>query len=248
MGHRINAVAVHRLDVIEGSASPRAMLCGSRIKAVLRHGKRLAIVAASGRALEVQLGMTGALLIGTKRTKHQHVTWSVSGGMSLAFVDPRRFGGVRPWKSERELRDSWAGLGPDALLATVTSLTRAIGAARRPIKALLLDQSCIAGIGNIYADEILHASGIDPRRSALLLTDRERKLIASRTVPIMRLAVRHGGSTIRDYQHTDGSKGGAQLLHRVYGRAGLACLGCSRSLMLTKVAGRTTVLCSHCQK
>lgn len=183
---------------------------------------------------------------------HVHCTWRlrVSSGRTGAmfFRDPRRFGGLWCVDSREELlAGRWSELGPDALTVTSADLMTRLGASRRAIKAALLDQHAVAGVGNIYADEALHRAGIHPmRRAALLQTsDWERLAEAIRTV--MEEALRSGGSTLRDYVDAEGRPGEFAWRHRVYGRGGEPCLGCASRLRSITVAQRTTVYCPTCQ-
>ena len=228
------------------------LLHGSRISRIERHGKRLGIVADDGRCLVVQLGMSGQLIAGDGCGEdHVHVEWSVTGGKGivlLRFRDPRRFGGLTPYADRASMLESWRSeLGPDALNVTDARLAAAVTGAR-PVKAMLLDQRSIAGVGNIYADESLHLAGIDPRtRCDRMPADAVHSLAAAiRTV--LAKAVRSGGSTLRDHRLPDGRKGRAQRLHAVYGRSGEPCLRCGTRLRHGTVAGRTTVWCPRCQR
>lgn len=236
----------------ESWLEPRFLLDGARIADVMRRGKRLGLVADDGRALVIQLGMSGQLVIGDPGGRsHRHVTWNVHarGGtvLPMVFRDPRRFGGFVPYASARDMMDAWhAELGPDGLgLRTTDLLGRLTGA--RAVKSALLDQAVVAGVGNIYADEALHRAGIDPRtpcrRLCAATIDRLVRSIRS----VLRSAVRSGGSTLRDYVDGGGRPGQAQALHAVYGRSGQPCLTCDRPLRLVRLGGRATVWCPACQ-
>ena len=117
-----------------------------------------------------------------------------------------------------------------------------------PIKKNLLDQGVIAGIGNIYADEILFASGLKPQYPTEKLDPAELKAIYENIKSILKIAIEAGGSTIRDYVDSTGKAGDFQNFHKVYGRFGQTCVRCNSSLDKTKIAGRTTVFCPDCQK
>ena len=143
----------------------RELLDGARIDRLERRGKRLAILASDGRALVVQLGMSGQLMTGEDaEATHRHVTWNIGRrGADIVFRDPRRFGGVTPYRSHASLLEAWdLELGPDGLTVTAEQLTQRLSG-KRAVKAALLDQTVVAGVGNIYADESLHLAGIDPR-------------------------------------------------------------------------------------
>lgn len=235
-----------------GWASAEELLVGGAVRKVVRHGKQLAIVVDDGRALVVQLGMSGQLLVAdAARPDHRHVEWSLrsaGGPRSLVLRDPRRFGGVVPHATEESLLDSWAAtLGPDALDADRAPL-EALRRGTRHVKAALLDQALVAGIGNIYADEALHAAGISPRRRCNRLTvDEARSLLAS-VRSVMRRSIARGGTSLRDHVLPTGRAGDARRLIRAYGRAGLPCLACGTPMRGAAVAGRATAWCTRCQR
>ena len=236
----------------ESWLEPRSLLEGARIADVMRRGKRLGLVADDGRALVIQLGMSGQLVIGDPGGRsHRHVTWNVHarGGtvLPMVFRDPRRFGGFVPYASARDMMDAWhAELGPDGLgLRTTDLLGRLTGA--RAVKSALLDQAVVAGVGNIYADEALHRAGIDPRTPCRRLCAATIDRLARSIRSVLRSAVRSGGSTLRDYVDGGGRPGQAQALHAVYGRSGQPCLTCDRPLRLVRLGGRATVWCPVCQ-
>jgi formamidopyrimidine-DNA glycosylase len=235
-----------------GWIDSHALLDGARIVDVMRHGKRLGLVAQDGRALVIQFGMSGQLVIGKSAAEsHRHVTWIVrprSGqALPMVFRDPRRFGGVVPCTSVRAMVDAWhAELGPDGLLLRPGELMRRL-IGERAVKAALLDQGVVAGVGNIYADEALHRAGIDPRTPCDRLNAPAIERLARSIRTVLRTAVRSGGSTLRDYINGNGRPGQAQLLHAVYGRSGEPCLACGRTLRLARLAGRATVWCPACQ-
>ena len=220
--------------------TPLELLDGATIHSIARHGKRLAIIAADGRCLVVQLGMSGQLIAGSDaHGSHQHVTWHVtkskrgqglgqSASIPLIFRDPRRFGGLTAYESTTSLYESWsAELGP--------------------VKVALLDQTIVAGVGNIYADESLHVAGIDPRMRCEQLSPKRVTALALAIRTILNRAIKHGGSTLRDYRSGLGAAGTAQALHAVYGRAGDPCGSCGESLHGTRLGGRATVWCRSCQ-
>lgn len=240
-------------------ARPRDLLAGARIADLHRHGKQLAIVGDDGRAIAIHLGMTGQLLWlpGAREgspalpSDHVHVRWSIraaNGPGVLVFRDPRRFGGAWAFPSFDALRrHRWNALGPDALLVTPRALLEAARGSARSIKALLLDQGVLAGVGNIYADEALFRARIEPRRRAGGVRPEEGRRLARAIRAVLRAAVDLGGSTLRDYRDADGNAGGFQRMHRVYGRGGLGCAVCGQTLREGRVAGRTTVWCPVCQ-
>jgi formamidopyrimidine-DNA glycosylase len=254
VGARVERVLVKRRDVVTGGARQRDLLGGSVIQSLDRRGKQLAILAESGRCLTVHLGMSGRLTTyggrsrADRRPAHTHLVWRLADAGELWFTDPRRFGGVWTHGSRDDLeayRD--ARLGPDALGISAEELASALAGARTPVKAALLDQRRLAGVGNIYADEALHEAGIHPERHAGGLTAGEIERLSAAVRAVLARGIERGGSTIRDYRTPDGGSGGFLVANAVYGRGGEACRGCGQVLHISRVAGRTTVWCPRCQ-
>ena len=199
----------------------------------------------------VHLGMTGRLLVATPDAPvapHTHARLDLASGNELRFVDPRRFGRL-------EFRDLRSGGGPAFEAPGAEPLT--IGARafaelfcrrRMPIKAALLNQSLLAGVGNIYADESLFQAGIRPRRrtNRLTATELERLRLALRQ--ILTDAIRLGGSSVSDYVDADGERGFFQLEHCVYQRTGEPCRRCQTPIRRMELAGRGTHFCPTCQR
>ena len=266
-GRAVRSVRVHRRDIVHGSPNPRCLLRGSRIDSLHRRGKQLAIIARATRSttpldtpcLCFHFGMTGSLRYRTpadaarfapsaQSSMLPHVTWTLDNGDILTFHDPRRFGGIWPFPTRQALQERrWARLGPDALAIRVSELRLRLAGTARGIKAALLDQQLISGLGNIYADEVLFAARIHPLKPACSLDPVELRRLARTTRRILGAAVQAGGSTIRDYVRPDGSAGRYQHQHRVYGRQGLPCPDCQQPLTRITVTGRSTVYCPSCQ-
>jgi formamidopyrimidine-DNA glycosylase len=179
---------------------------------------------------------------------HVHVVWHLDDGGQIVFRDPRRFGGLWVLPDVAELEARWQALGPDGLTVTGEALRAATRRTRRAIKAVLLDQSAVAGVGNIYADEALHRARIHPGRDARTLRRPSLERLAGSSVAVLSRAVQAGGSTLRDYVDATGDAGGFQHEHRVYGRSGLPCLTCGARLRMGRLAGRATVWCPACQR
>lgn len=231
---------------------------GATIAAVHRHGKQLAVELTPSGALLVHLGMTGQLLYrppGARlpKTDHVHATWRLVDDRGepagrLVFRDPRRFGGVWLYPTIDRLReDRWRALGPDGLALTTPALKATLARTERPIKGALLDQSVVAGVGNIYADESLFRARIHPEHRASALPPSRVDKLRIAITGVLREALDAGGSTLRDYTDGDGATGTAQAAHRVYGRGGMPCLHCRHTLDQAILAQRTTVWCPACQ-
>jgi formamidopyrimidine-DNA glycosylase len=255
IGRAVIHAILHRADIVEGDASSGALLQHHHIASLHRRGKLLSIHAASGRVLAVHLGMSGQLLVLAKdaapaNPKHIHAEWQLDSGQRLIFRDPRRFGGLFTHASLAEFESRRLGpLGPDALTITPEDLQRAIctGGGRRAIKAALLDQRALAGVGNIYADESLFASRINPATKCHRLRSEDFARLAASIHTILARAITQGGSSLRDYVNASGESGSFALEHAVYGRAGEPCIRCSTPLKSRLIAQRTTVWCPACQ-
>ena len=233
VGGTISAVDVRRAGVIEGAREPAALLMGCRVTQVLRWGKELLIGGKTGkhaeeRAIGVHLGMTGSLRLyqaqpTEDRRKHTHVVWTLADGRRLEFHDPRRFGGVWTFTSMQEAQAlRWTKLGPDALIITPTQLHAGLQRTRRALKAALLDQTVIAGLGNIYVDELLFRAGVHPGLRASRLRLERVEMMVPLMRDLLRRAIRGRGSTVRDYLDGEGKQGSFQFQHQVYGRGGEA--------------------------
>lgn len=261
-GKTIASVSIFRADICEsfsGSGAPlkysnHCLLHGATIASLVRRGKQLALIASDSRALCIQLGMSGNVRLLAQRIpraefpKHTHAAWTFEDDSQLLFIDPRRFGGLSTYPTFDALEKyRWTTLGPDALTISARDLAQACADSRRPIKALLLDQAALAGVGNIYADESLFRARIHPRQSAHILDQKRLTNLASAIRHILAHAIQAGGSTLRDYTDSSGTKGKAQLLHAVYGRPNEPCVRCGRTLKLVRLAQRATVFCPTCQ-
>ena len=255
-GRRILAVTDHTAGRgyarpvlhVAADAPGLAGLAGERLTGLRRHGKQLALLTRSG-VLRVQLGMSGKLLhLDHERPDppHTHLSLALEGGSRLVFSDPRRFGGVRLLRDQTALQALWDRLGPDALEIGPAALYGRLSGTTRALKAALLDQDLVAGLGNIYVDELLHTRRLAPQRPAHTVSRALAEGLVRSMRTLLNQAVRVGGSTVRDYADANGRAGGFQDRHRVYGRAGLPCLRCRHPLHSGVVSGRTTVWCGAC--
>ncbi|MFN3168561.1 MAG: bifunctional DNA-formamidopyrimidine glycosylase/DNA-(apurinic or apyrimidinic site) lyase [Phycisphaeraceae bacterium] len=181
---------------------------------------------------------------------HTHVVWLLDGGLALRFTDPRRFGGLWTFAHFDALwAERWSRLGPDALTITPAGLHRRLSGTRRGLKAALLDQALVAGLGNIYVDELLFGARLHPMTPADAIDRAVATSLVGRARTLLRGAVARGGSSLRDYVDAQSRSGSQQLRHRVYGRAGLRCKrrACRGVIRSGQVAGRTTAWCPNCQ-
>lgn len=212
-----------------------------------RRGKYIIIRLDEGNLL-IHLRMTGKLLFNGEIGKHTHLKLDFIDGNYLIYNDVRKFGRIN-YLSNDELNiylKTKVGLEPG--LMELDEFKAKLINKRGPLKKILLDQTVIAGIGNIYADEILFASGIHPLTETSKLKDKDYIILYDNIRVILDKAILAGGSTIRDYVNGDGSAGGFQDAHQVYGRGGKECNICGCTLEKIKVAGRTTVYCPVCQR
>jgi formamidopyrimidine-DNA glycosylase len=197
----------------------------------------------------VHLGMTGRLLVTTPDAPvapHTHARLTLASGREVRFVDARRFGRLE----FRDLgkADGFGAQGAEPLRIESDAFAALFRGRKLAIKAALLNQTLLAGVGNIYADESLFRAKLRPRRQAGRLTraDLERLRLALRAV--LEEAIRLGGSSVSDYVDADGVEGFFQLEHRVYQRTGEPCLDCGTPIRRIVVAGRSTHYCPQCQK
>jgi formamidopyrimidine-DNA glycosylase len=238
---------------VEPESVARALV-GERIASVERRGKYLLVRLASGRILVVHLRMTGSLRHAARGTlpedAHRRATLELDSGADLAYRDVRRFGTwelldadhVRPYFAAR--------LGPEPLAASFTAarFARLLEGRRAPIKAFLLDQRRIAGVGNIYADEALWRARIHPLRTAGELSSDEIAQLHRALRAALRKGIELQGSTLSTYVTPDGNTGGMQHEFHVYGRLGEPCDRCGRPIVRIVVGGRGTWYCPHCQR
>ena len=221
-----------------------ARVAGKKILAVSRAGKYILIPLEGGQYLTVHLGMTGKLLVGGKPARHTHAIFTLDRGV-LFYEDPRQFGRILLSDS---LPARVARLGPEPLEVAFEEFVRRARGRKTRIKALLLNQDFLRGIGNIYADESLFRARIHPFAIAgRLRQDRLRRLHAA-IVEVLGEAIDRGGSSISDYVDPEGRKGWFQLSHRVYQRTGEPCVVCATPIRRVEVVQRSSHYCPKCQR
>jgi formamidopyrimidine-DNA glycosylase len=197
----------------------------------------------------VHLGMTGRLLVTTPEADvaaHTHARLTLAGGRELRFVDPRRFGRLEFRVLSRT--EGFKAPGADPLTIKVEEFIALFRGRKLAIKAALLNQTLLAGVGNIYADESLFRAGIRPRRRAGRLTGAELERLREALREVLRHAIRLGGSSVSDYVDAEGVRGFFQLEHCVYLRTGEPCRRCQTPIRRIELAGRGTHYCPNCQR
>lgn len=255
LGRVLDRVEVNHVRTARHNTSPDEVvsrLTGRRVMDVHRHGKFLRVELDDGQIMVAHLGMSGRWSVnGEDETPHTHFVATLDDGSVVKFIDPRTFGFVAVYDEEDVAASGLSRLGPDAWADAqkATELAKRLEGRRAPIKALLLDQGPIAGLGNIYADESLHRAGINPLTPGgeLSTDDLERLLDAVRDV--LDSAIAHGGTTLDDlaYLLPDGQAGENMMRLGVYGRQDEACPACGAPIERVVIRSRSTHFCPHCQ-
>jgi formamidopyrimidine-DNA glycosylase len=263
LGRRILSVTLGKTDFIDDPAALEQHLPGRLIEAVERYGKfmllRLSAVHGKTRAatngdaapasLLVHLGMTGQLApspAAQPLQKHTHICLLLDDGRELRYTDARRFGRVA-YLTKALLADELIGFGADPLEVSKEEFANRICGRRARIKALLLDQSVLRGVGNIYADESLWKAKIHPARLGAKLDRKEAETLRRALQDILQKAIVLRGSSISDFLDAEGEPGEYQRHHRAYGREGKSCYRCKAPMRRAVVAGRSSYFCPRCQ-
>ena len=258
VGRKIVTVTLGKTDFIDDPAELEKGLPGRSILAVERYGKflllRLSAADSSERnaesALLVHLGMTGILLpqpTSEPQRKHTHVVLQLDDLRELRYVDPRRFGRMAYFSGDT-LREELRRFGADPLEVGMEEFGRRIHQRRARIKALLLDQGVLRGVGNIYTDESLWKAKIHPAHLGAKLSPEQLKQLYKALQEILNRAIALRGSSISDFLDAEGMPGEYQQHHRVYGREGKACSRCKAKIERVIIAGRSSYYCPNCQK
>ncbi len=247
IGRRIVSAEFRCLRILRGGDPDEmaARLAGRKIVGIRRYGKFIVIsLDKGGGYLTVHLGMTGRLLLGGEPGKHTHAILTFDRGV-LLYDDSRQFGRLQ---FSAEFPERVAKLGPEPLEVPFEEFAAGLLKRKTRIKALLLNQDFVRGIGNIYADEALFRAGIHPMALARRIRgDRARRLYDAISA-VLKEAIAAGGSSISDYVDAEGRKGFFQVSHRVYQRTGEACVTCGEPIRRVLVAQRSSHFCRHCQK
>jgi formamidopyrimidine-DNA glycosylase len=229
-------------------------IAGLRIESVGRRGKFIMVGLSDGLLLVVHLGMTGQLRLvdaATPLALHTHAVFTLDDGRHLRYRDPRRFGRLLLGTEEALLLSkTLPRLGPEPIDPEFAAdeLYRRLRRRRTSLKAVLLDQTAIAGVGNIYADESLHRARLRPDRPAGSVSRKSARRLHESLRASLQVAIDNRGSSVDTYRDAWGELGGQQEKLQVYGRAGEPCFTCGRPLSVIRLAGRTTVFCRRCQR
>ena len=228
-------------------------LPGQRIQAMRRRGKYL--IFDFGQLIMIShLRMEGKYLLFTDQVptnKHFHLFFKLDDASTLVYQDVRKFGTFDLLsKNQEEAYFTKKKLGPEPTkkVFKYASFERALMRSDKPIKPLLLDQKLVAGLGNIYVDEVLWAAKVHPETPARELSKAAMKRVHDQTIAILQLGIEKGGSTIRTYRNALGEDGTMQDYLQVYGKTGQPCPRCASMIEKIKLGGRGTHLCPHCQK
>ena len=258
-GRRLLSVELGKTDFMDNPAEIERELPGSRIEKVERYGKFMLLRlqrfeeapnVTQESALLVHLGMTGTMVprpVNEARAKHTHLVALLDDGRELRYIDPRRFGRIA-WLAGEKLRKELLRFGADPLLIPLEEFVVRIRARRARIKAMLLDQGVLRGVGNIYADESLWKAKIHPARIGARLSVGEAKSLHGALRQILERAIVLRGSSISDFLDAEGEPGEYQLHHKAYGREGKGCYRCKTPIRRIVVAGRSSFFCPNCQK
>jgi formamidopyrimidine-DNA glycosylase len=263
LGRRILSVTLGKTDFIDDPVALEQNLPGRRIEAVERYGKFMLLrlsaeAAANGNAGEdrakqasllVHLGMTGQMAPSPAERppeKHTHVCMLLDDGRELRYTDARRFGRIA-YLTEAPLAVEMTRFGADPLEVSKEEFVKSIRGRRARIKALLLDQGVLRGIGNIYADESLWKAKIHPAQLGAKLKGKQAETLWRALQEILRKAIAMRGSSISDFLDAQGEPGEYQRRHRAYGREGKGCHRCKTTMRRGIVAGRSSYFCPKCQ-
>jgi formamidopyrimidine-DNA glycosylase len=269
LGRRILSVTLGKTDFIDDPVALEQQLPGRQISAVERYGKFMLLRLAQPGGLErdllpaggpnngesvagsllVHLGMTGHIApspAAKPHEKHTHVCFLLDDGRELRYTDARRFGRMA-YLEGAALEEELQEFGADPLVVSAQEFVALVQGRRARIKALLLDQRVLRGVGNIYADESLWRAKIHPVRLGAKLTAKQARTLHRALQDILEKAIALRGSSISDFLDADGEPGEYQRRHRAYGREGKRCYRCRKLIRRAIVAGRSSYFCPHCQ-
>lgn len=252
-GRRIASIEMRRPDLRRPFPPDlRQRLTGARVTGLGRRAKYGLIDSDRGDTMVFHLGMSGHWRIDPAQIgAHDHVLIETEEGRRLALNDPRRFGSIDILRTaDLDSAAPFAAMGPEPLGPDFSgaALARALARRAAPVKALLLDQRIVAGLGNIYVCEALHMAGIAPGRAAGHIARARLDRLADAVKAVLAAAIEAGGSSLRDYVRPDGELGYFSKEWRVYGREGAACPSCGGAIRRRTDSGRSTFHCPKCQR
>jgi formamidopyrimidine-DNA glycosylase len=256
-GRRILSVRLSsKTNFIEDPPALEMQLPGRVVTGIRRHGKLLLVDfdprggAEEPGSLSIHLGMTGQIVVSVPEVPvapHTHVILALDDGRELRYTDVRRFGKMRLLAAGAPAATRATQLGADSLTISEAEFRELVHPRRSRIKALLLDQGALAGMGNIYTDEALWRARIHPKRLGANLKPEETARLFKEVQAVLNEAIRMKGSSVSDYVDAEGNRGEFQQRHRVYQRRGKPCFRCRTKIQRIIVAGRSSHLCPRCQ-
>jgi formamidopyrimidine-DNA glycosylase len=248
LGKKITEVCVYHPKVIREPSVEKFKkgLEGATVKNILRKAKVLILELSNGKSLVIHLKMTGQLVY-PGNGKTSRVSFHLSDGKTLDFNDQRLFAELRLMEDWRDLKFI-QGLGPEPFDINVENFKEMLAQKKTKIKPLLMDQTFISGIGNLYAAEALFRARINPARPANSLSDKEKTLLFNKIKDTLRQAIEHKGSSVDQYVQLSGAPGNFVKYHKVYDREGKPCFVCKSPVKRTALGGRGTYFCPKCQK
>ena len=247
LGKKITEVCVHHPAVIRQPSVDRFKkeLASTSIKNILRKAKVLILELSNGKSLVIHLKMTGQLVY-PGDGKKSRVSFKLSDGKMLDFNDQRLFGELRLLDDWRNLKFI-QGLGPEPFDLTADKFKEMLASKKTKIKPLLMDQTFISGVGNLYAAEALFRAKIHPQRPAESLSDKEKEGLFKEIRDTLSEAIKYKGSSMDQYVQVSGEPGNYVKYHKVYGREGKPCLVCKAPIKRIALGGRGTYFCPRCQ-
>lgn len=256
MGRSILSITVYRPEIIEHPSAEQfaGFVTGANIRGMSRRGKFLSLRLDSGDTVWLHMRMTGQLLVTPPdypTQKHTHIVFRLDNAMELRFIDTRRFGRfwlLHEWENDTFTGIAELGLEPFDGCLTADWLREKIGKRRKSIKECLLDQSVVAGIGNIYGDEILFAAQLCPCRPACSLKGEEWGMLASAIPSVLKKGIDDNRMTPKEYLAGQGKEYRSEKYFMIYGHNGQPCPCCNTPLTRIVLSGRSSVYCPSCQK
>ncbi len=248
LGKKIIGVKINNPRVIRQPGKERFSkgLKNTTIKNILRKGKLLILELSTGKSLIIHLKMTGQLIY-PGNLRQSRVSFKLSNNKWLDFNDRRLLGELRlldDWTSFKFIKE----LGPEPFDLTADRFKKMLANKKTKIKPLLMDQTFISGIGNLYAAEALFRARIHPRRPSCSLTDKEKDTLFKQIQAVLKQAIDYKGSSVDQYVQLSGQPGDYAKYHKVYGREGRPCFVCKTPIKRISLAGRGTYFCPRCQK